>query len=159
VTCSNRNILLNGGFRRGLAPWVIQNSNRVRNPIYQGDASMLMGISPFTRSVVKQKIQTSVFEHQCAYYLYFRVYNDSPIRIKVQLFATVVYLDRRGNTLRTTPLMITLPQAKNRRFSPYFVIVPSPPKETHSISVSFFLPQGRVYVDYIRLAAHDISTH
>ncbi|SFJ31999.1 hypothetical protein [Thermoflavimicrobium dichotomicum] len=156
MTCSNKNILLNGGFRQGLRPWEGKNIKRVQNPVVSGDASLLLGSSSSEPSVLKQRIQTDHLESSCAYYLYFRLLNASPNQYRPTIFATVVYFDSHGKWLRATPLMITLPQPKALRFSPYFTIVPSPPKGTRSISVVFSLNKGKVFVDYIRLASHKV---
>jgi hypothetical protein len=38
----------------------------------------------------------------------------------------------------------------------YFTIVPSPPLNARYVSVVFLLRKGLLFVDYIRLASHDI---
>jgi hypothetical protein len=151
MACTNTNIIVNGGFRRGLAPWTGTNLKIVKNPVYKNDFSMLLR----TGSVLKQR-QTLTIQKGCAYYLYFRLLNATPGGVEANLFATVSYLDRNGNSIRSTPLQIILPRAKKLAFKPYFNIVPPPPAQTRSVSVVFSNVKGTVFVDYIRLAAHTV---
>jgi hypothetical protein len=151
MACNNTNILVNGGFRQGLAPWTGINVKRVKNPVYKNDYSVLLR----TGSVLKQK-QRLTIQRGCAYYLYFRLLNVTAAGAQANLFATVAYLDQNGRILRSTPLQIILPRATRLAFKPYFNIVPPPPAQTKSVSVSFSGVRGTIYVDYIRLAAHTI---
>ncbi|MCH5584152.1 hypothetical protein MK805_04120 [Shimazuella sp. AN120528] len=151
MACTNTNILANGGFRQGLAPWTGINIKRVANPVYKGDASVLLQ----NGSVLKQK-QPITIQKGCAYYFYFRLLNATTGGRTANLFATVVYLDRNGKILRSTPLQILLPKASKLAFKPYFDIVPPPPSATRSVAVSFSGVKGKIFVDYIRLAAHTV---
>jgi hypothetical protein len=149
MACSNTNVLVNEGFRQGLAPWTGTNIKVVPNPVYNGDSSVLLT----TGSVLKQKRPLQV-EKGCAYYLYFRVLNASPASARANFFATVSYLDNNGKILRSTPLLVLLPRATALKFKSYFSIVPPPPKKTRYVSVVFSGVKGRIFVDYIRLASH-----
>lgn len=156
MTCSNRNLLRNGGFRKGLAPWYGIRIKRVPNPIYKNDWSVIMDARN-KAAVLAQKVQ-GTFEHKCAYYLYFRSYNITPKNQKALLYAVVSYLDAKGKTLRTTPLQINPSRRNRKQWSSYFTIVPPPPRNTKSINVVFLLKSGILYVDYIRIASHEIKT-
>lgn len=151
MACSNTNILVNGGFRRGLAPWTGTNVKVVPNPVYKGDSSVLFK----TGSVLKQ-VRPIEIQSGCAYYLYFRLLNASPANVQGKLYATVSYLDSRGKILRSTPLLIQLPKATKLVFKPYFNIVPPPSSATKDVTVVFSGVQGNIFVDYIRLAAHTV---
>jgi hypothetical protein len=156
MACSKKNILFNGGFTKGLQGWTGKNIKLVRNPVFSNDTSLLMGVNPDQMSTLKQIIQTPELESECAYYLYFRTLNVTPNRGRPDLYATVVYLDKNGKWLRVTPMLLILPPKKKLGFSSYFTIVPSPPKGTKQVIASFLLNSGRVFVDYIRFASHDI---
>jgi hypothetical protein len=149
--CTNTNILVNGGFRRGLAPWTGSNVKLVKNPVYKGDASVLLR----TGSILKQR-QPLNTQKGCAYYFYFRLLNATSGGRTANLFATVIYLNDSGKILRSTPLQILLPKARKLAFQPYFTIVPPPPAATKKVAVSFSGVKGTVFVDYIRLAAHTV---
>ncbi|WP_028775600.1 hypothetical protein [Shimazuella kribbensis] len=151
MACTNTNIIVNGGFRTGLAPWTGTNVKIVKNPVYKNDSSALLR----TGSVLKQR-QALTIQKGCAYYLYFRLLNVTPSGLNANLFATVSYLDNHGNIIRSTPLQIILPRAKKLAFKSYFNIVPPPPAQTRSVSVVFSSVKGTVFVDYIRLAAHTV---
>ncbi len=156
MTCTRKNILLNGGFSKGLQGWTGKNIKLVRNPVFSNDISLLMGVKPDQMSTLKQIMQTPDLEAKCAYYLYFRTLNITPKRGRPDLYATVVYTDQNGKWLRFTPMLLILPPKKTLGFSSYFTIVPSPPKGTKRVIVSFLLRSGRVFIDYIRFASHEI---
>lgn len=151
MACTNTNILVNGGFRLGLTPWTGNNVKRVKNPVYSGDASVLLR----TGSVLKQRQPLNI-QKGCAYYFYFRLLNATSRGRKANLFATVAYLNESGRILRSTPLQILLPRARKSAFKPYFNIVPPPPAATKKVAVSFSGVKGTIFVDYIRLAAHTV---
>lgn len=151
MACTNTNILVNGGFRQGLAPWTGTDVKLIKNPVYKDDWSVLLQ----TGSILKQK-QPLVIQKGCAYYFYFRLLNATAGGAQASLFATVAYLDGKGNILRSTPLLIILPKAGKLAFKPYFDIVPPPPAATKKVTVSFSGVKGTVFVDYIRLAAHSV---
>jgi hypothetical protein len=151
MACTNTNILVNGGFRQGLAPWTGTDVKRVKNPVYKDDASVLLR----TGSVLKQR-QPLTIQKGCAYYFYFRLLNATAGGAQAKLFATVTYLNGNGKILRSTPLQILLPRAQKLAFKPYFNIVPPPPAATKKVAVSFSGVRGAIFVDYIRLAAHTV---
>ncbi|MBA4494953.1 hypothetical protein ACFO25_01755 [Paenactinomyces guangxiensis] len=154
MPCSNRNLLVNGGFSRGLVPWTGSNINRLPNPVYGNDFAVLMGKAGTNeRSVLKQTVP-GPFEQECSYYLYFRVLNVTPQGSQARLFAAVAYLDRNQEIIRSTPLLILPPQARELKWFPYFTIVPPPPANARNASVIFLLQAGVLFVDYIRLASH-----
>lgn len=152
MACTNTNILKNGGFRRGLAPWTGIGIKRVKNPVYANDASVLLK----TGSVLKQTQPLNI-QRGCAYYFYFRLLNATPAGANGSLFATVAYRDKNGKILRSTPLYIIVPKATKLAFKPYFNIVPPPPAATRSVTAVFSNVQGSIFVDYIRLAAHVVE--
>lgn len=151
MTYLNTNILVNGGFRLGLAPWTGTNIKRVQNPVNKEDYSVLLR----NGSVLKQKRPLTI-SPGCAYYLYFRLLNASARNVQANLFATVVYLDGKGNILRSTPLDIKPPAQSKLQFKAYFEIVPPPPIATKSVAVVFSDVTGSIFVDYICLAAHKV---
>ncbi|MBH8585034.1 hypothetical protein [Thermoactinomyces sp. CICC 10520] len=155
MACSGRNILINGGFQKGSAPWTGKRIRRMKNPLRAGDYSMWMGATRAGGdSILKQTIR-GPFERGCAYYLYFRLLNVTPPQSKAELYAAVAYLNEKRQMIRSTPLLIRPPYLGNKWYS-YFTIVPSPPLNARYVSVVFLLRKGLLFVDYIRLASHDI---
>jgi hypothetical protein len=152
MACTNTNILKNGGFRRGVAPWTGTQLRRVKNPVYANDASMLLT----TGSVLKQA-QPLTIQRGCAYYFYFRLLNVTPNGANGSLYATVAYRDKNGKILRSTPLYIIVSKAIKLAFKPYFNIVPPPPAATKFVTAVFSNVKGTIFVDYIRLAAHVVE--
>lgn len=153
MACSGRNILINGGFQRGTAPWTGKRIHRMKNPLRAGDYSMWMGATNTgDDSVLKQTVY-GPFEKGCSYYLYFRLLNVTPPKDKTVLYATVAYLNANRQIIRSTPLLIHPPHQGMRWYS-YFNIVPPPPLKTRFVSVVFLLKKGLLFVDYIRLASH-----
>jgi len=154
MACSSRNLLINGGFRRGLAPWTGKHIQRTKNPLKKNDWSVKMNADRGA-AVLKQKVN-GPFEQGCAYYLHFRSYNITPTGQKAVLFATVSYLDAGGRIIRSTPMQIILPEGKQAKWFSYFTIVPPPPQNAKSLSVVFWLTSGSLFVDYIRIASHSV---
>lgn len=152
MACSNRNLLINGGFRYGLAPWKGKRIKRVHNPFDKKDWSIRMDARSGPALLV-QKVK-GPFEQKCAYYLYFRSYHISPNKKQSLLYAIVSYLDARGNIIRSTPLQINQTRSNRKQWSSYFTIVPPPPRQARSLNVVFWLKSGILYVDYIRIASH-----
>lgn len=156
MACSHRNLIVNGDFQVKLAPWTGKQIRRVRNPENISDFSVAMGTpSGKKQSVLSQQIRTKL-ESGCAYYLTFRIINDSPDHISARFYATVAYLDTRGKLIRSTPLFLTPLELPRKKYRPYFSIVPPPPKNAAQIKVVFWLQQGFVYIDTIRLGSHDV---
>jgi hypothetical protein len=151
MACSNTNILVNGGFRQGLAPWTGTKIKRLPNPVYKGDSSVLL-----TNGSILKQTRPLRISPGCAYYLYFRLLNVSTSNVQANLFATVAYLDQNGKILRSTPLQVQPPKARKLAFNSYFDIVPPPPAATKSVLVVFSGVTGSIFVDYIRLAAHSV---
>lgn len=156
MPCSNKNLLKNGNFRQGQRPWQGRNIHLTANPLKENDFSMAMGnLSNHKDSVLFQTVPAP-FERQCAYYLYFRILNRSPRNIQPRLVAAVSYLNSKGTTLSTTPLLVLPPHRQPQRFTSYFTIVPPPPSSTRSMVVVFYVNKGTVFVDYIRVASHKV---
>ncbi len=156
MACSNRNLLVNGGFRRGVSPWKGKNAFRIPNPLVKGDYSVVMGANLRENSLIYQTVPGPL-EKGCAYYLYFRVLNRSLANVQPRLIASVAYLNSKKRLLRSTPVIV-LPPRRSRIdvFHPYFTIVPPPPSQTRYLSVIFITDRGTVLVDYISIASHDI---
>lgn len=156
MPCSNRNLLKNGNFRQGQRPWGGRNIHLTANPLKDNDYSMAMGnLNEEQPSILYQDVP-GPFERQCAYHLYFRILNRSPRSVQPQLTAAVSYLNSAGRVLRTTPLLVHPPHLQPQRFSSYFTIVPPPPLSTRSMVVVFYVNRGKVLVDYIRVASHNV---
>lgn len=157
MACSNRNLLLNGGFRTGVHPWKGRNAARIANPLVPGDFSLAMGKNPQKNSLLYQTVPGPL-EKGCAYYLYFRVLNRSRANVQPWLIASVAYLNAKRRLLRTTPLFLKPPRRSPVDvFHPYFTIVPPPPDRTRFLTVVFTSDRGTVLVDYIRIASHNIK--
>ena len=156
MSCNNRNLLLNGGFRKGQKPWRGRNIVLSDNPIYKNDYSMAMGSASEKNPSVLFQVVRGPFASECAYYLYFRVLNRSRQNIQPRLVASVSYIDARGKMLRQTPLLVLPPRMHAHGFKSYFTIVPPPPAATRTALVLFYANIGTVMVDYIRFAAHNV---
>jgi hypothetical protein len=155
MACSNRNLVVNGEFRRGISPWTGHDIKWVKNPLRYHDTAVLMNPSSNVGIAVLKQTVSGTFEQGCAYYLYLRVMNVSPSVRKVLLFATVAYLDAGKGIIRSTPLVIEPPRTGGKWFS-YFSIVPPPPPRARFMTVSFFLKEGALLIDTVRLASHEI---
>lgn len=157
MPCSNINLLKNGNFNFGQKPWAGRNIHLTANPLKSNDFSMAMGnLNGEKESMLFQTV-TGPFERGCAYYLYFRVLNRSPRNVQPRLVAAVSYLNSRGVRLGTTPLLVLPPHRQPQRFTSYFTIVPPPTLSARSMVVVFYVNEGTVFVDYVRVASHDIS--
>ncbi|MBA4600884.1 hypothetical protein [Thermoactinomyces mirandus] len=155
MACSGRNLLKNGGFRRGVAPWRGRRIRRLNNPLRSGDYSIFMSAVRTGADAVLQQTVYAPFERGCAYYLYFRLLNVTPSESRTDLYATVAYLNKNHRIIRSTPLLIRPPVQTHNWYS-YFTIVPPPPRGTRMVSVVFLLGNGSLFVDYIRFASHVI---
>ncbi len=156
MVCSNKNLLVNSKFRRGLSPWTGGNIKIVKNPMANNDLAVLMNaMNPHVSSVLKQTVYGPL-EQGCAYYLFFRVMNLTPSPYKARLFATVSYLDDRGDIIRSTPLLILFPELTEFEWVSYFTIVPPPPGNVHHTSVVMLLAAGKVLVDNIVLSSRQV---
>lgn len=155
MACSRRNLLGNGGFQKGIAPWQGNRIRRLRNPLRPGDYSMFMSATRTGADAVLQQTVYGPFERGCAYYLYFRLLNVTPPESRTDLYATVAYLNRNRQIIRSTPMLIKPPHQTSDWYS-YFTIVPPPPRGTSTALVVFLLENGSLFVDYIRLASHAI---
>lgn len=156
MACSNRNLLVNGNFRRGQSPWRGHNVHLTANPLHADDYAMAMGNLQSDRPSVLFQTVNGPFERGCAYYLYFRVLNRSPQSVQPRLVAAVSYLDHHKDILRTTPLLVLPPHETPQRFNAYYTIVPPPPVGTRYMVVVFYVNRGTVLVDYIRVASHNV---
>lgn len=157
MACSNRNLLVNGGFRRGVFPWKGKNVYRIPNPLVKGDYSVVMGANLKKHSLMYQTVPGPL-ESGCAYYLYFRVLNRSLVNVQPRLIVSVAYLNSKKRLLRSTPLIVLPPRRSNIDvFHPFFTIVPPPPSQTRYLSVIFITDRGTVLVDYISIASHEIT--
>lgn len=155
MACSRRNLLVNGGFQRGIAPWRGNRIRRLKNPLRSGDYSIFMSaVRTGTGAVLYQTID-GPFEEECAYYLYFRLLNGTPPESRTGFYAAATCLDRNGKMIRTTPMIIKPPYQTTDWYS-YFTIIPPFPRGTAMVSVVFLLENGSLFVDYVRLASHDI---
>lgn len=154
MACSNRNIIINGDFYSRIKPWKGKQIQRVRNPQIPSDYSILMGNRTGSAESILSQQRRVVLEKNCAYYLTFRMINVSPKHLPARFFATVAYLDAQGKLIRSTPLLLTPPEAN--RYKPYFSIVPPPPRKAHQVKVVFWLQQGRIYIDMIRLVSQSV---
>jgi hypothetical protein len=153
MTCSNRNLLVNGEFKNGLSPWVGSGIKHVKSPINPNDAAVWMpGPGSYLHQVVK-----GAFETRCAYYLYFRVLNAGAKGKPTQITATVSYLNAGGRLLRSTPVSIKPPAALSRKWFAYYTIVPPPPPETRFVVVNLRINEGALFVDSLRLASHEVK--
>lgn len=156
MACSHRNLIVNGDFHSTIKPWTGKNIRRVRNPQQKSDFSILMGSQTGNaESILSQQRQVRL-ELNCTYYLTFRVINDSPDHRPALLFATVAYLDKNRKITRTTPLMLTPRELPVKTYKPYFSIVPPPPKTAQYVKVVFWLRQGLLYIDMIRLVSNSV---
>lgn len=156
MACSHRNLIVNGDFRARLAPWTGTQIRRVRNPENKNDFSVAMGTpNGKKQSVLSQRIKAKL-EPGCAYYLTFRIINDSPDHISARFYATVAYLNSKGKLIRSTPLFLIPPELPRKKYRSYFSIVPPPPKNASQLKVVFWLQQGFVYIDTIRLGSHEV---
>ncbi len=155
MTCSRRNLIRNGGFQRGVAPWRGTRIRRLKNPLRSGDYSMFMSAARNGADAVLQQRVNGPFESGCAYYLYFRLLNVTPLESRTDLYAAVAYLNRNGQIIRSTPMLVKPPYQTPDWYS-YFTIVPPPPQGTAMVSVVFLLENGSLFVDYVRLASHSI---
>lgn len=156
MPCSNRNLLQNGNFRQGQRPWHGRNIHLTANPLKENDYSMTMGNLNEEQASILFQVVPGPFERQCAYYLYFRVLNRSPRNVQPRLTAVVSYLNSAGEIVRLTPLLVLPPHLQPQRFSSYFTIVPPPSLSTRSMVVVFYVNRGKVFVDYIRVASHNV---
>ncbi|PTX53900.1 hypothetical protein C8P63_12518 [Melghirimyces profundicolus] len=152
MSCPRRNILPNGGFQKGLSPWKGRGVRLVANPVRKGDTSLAMKAG----SLAYQNI-SGPFRSNCAYYLYFRVFNNRRTPRPPQLFATVAYLDKNKRLLRSTPVLVEVPSPRDPQFASYFTIVPPPPAATKYLSVIFSVRRGWILVDYVSVTAHNVG--
>ncbi|WP_380706066.1 hypothetical protein [Salinithrix halophila] len=150
MSCSGRNLLVNGGFA-GLAPWKGKKIRLVPNPVKRKDTSVRIG----KRGFLYQNVSGS-FEHQCAYYLYFRIFNKHSSPPQPQLYAVVSWLDEGKRLLRSTPLLVEPAHPAEPRFTSYFTIVPPPPVGTRILSVVFLVKKAPLLVDYISVLSKDV---
>jgi len=155
MACSGRNLLKNGGFTRGIAPWTGTRIRRLKNPLRSGDYSIFMSAARNGADAVIKQTVYGPFERGCAYYLYFRLLNMTPPESRTDLYATVAYLDKNRRIINSTPLLVK-PPYQTKSWYPYFSIVPTPPRGTATISVVFLLANGSLFVDYISLASHKV---
>lgn len=155
MACSNKNLLMNSKFRQGLSFWTGGNIKLVKNPLKNDLAVLMKATKPNVSSVLKQTVN-GPFEQGCAYHLHFRILNLTPSPSNARLFATVSYLNKNGNIIRSTPLLILLPKLTVFKWVPYFNIVPPPSENVHQASVVFYLTSGTVLVDYIELSSRQV---
>lgn len=154
MACSHKNWIVNGDFKARIAPWTGSQIERVKNPTDASDYSILMGGKTGNQwSTLIQQIELQL-EYRCAYYLTFRIMNISPEGRPAQFYATVVYLDSRARSIRSTPMLIQPPRQNS--FKSYFAIVPPPPRKTSKVKVVFLLVQGRLLIDSIRFASREV---
>ncbi|PTM58502.1 hypothetical protein [Desmospora activa] len=151
MSCSKRNILSNGNFTKGLAPWRGRKIRLVPNPLKKGDTSLAMR----GNSILYQNVRTNV-RPGCVYNLRFRIFNNRPSVKPPRLFATVSYLDGRKRLLRSTPVLVEPPHPAIPQFTSFFTIVPPGPAATRFISVVFSLNRGSLLIDYISISARNV---
>lgn len=156
MTCSNRNLLKNSDFKKGITPWRGTYVHWVRNPLDKNDHVILMRKRKGVGYPVLKQTISKPFEHRCAYNLNFRLFNRSKSG-ETSLFATVIYQDVYKRILRATPLWIHPPKSTKDAWFSYLTIVPPPPRNTAFASVSFLLRKGTVIVDYIRLTSRELE--
>jgi hypothetical protein len=154
MACSGKNLLKNGGFTRGIAPWTGTRIRRMKNPLRPGDYSLFMSATRSRPAALKQTV-SGPFEQGCAYYLYFRLLNVTPPTSQAEIYATVAYLDKNRRIINSTPLLVRPPR-RLKSWYPYFSIVPTPPRGTAMLSVVFLLASGTLFVDYISIASHKV---
>lgn len=156
VACSHKNLIVNGDFRSRLYPWTGKRIMHVRNPLNELDYSVLME-APNThkQSILSQRMQVKP-EEKCAYHLTFRIINVSPNHLPIRFYAIVAYLDKKGRLIRSTPLLLTLPEQSLKKYKPYFSIIPPPPNRTEQCKVVFLLLQGRLFIDMIRFVSYTV---
>ncbi|TCS96411.1 hypothetical protein EDD58_10142 [Hazenella coriacea] len=156
MTCSNRNILKNSDFKKGIAPWTGDNLRWVRNPLDADDHVIFMNKKKGSGYPVLKQTVSGPFENKCVYNLNFRLFNLSESGATT-LFATVIYQDRNKKIIRSTPLWMNPPKSKKDAWFSYLTIVPPPPRNAVYTSVSFLLIKGTVLVDYIRLTSRALE--
>lgn len=151
MNCPRRNILQNGNFQKGLAPWRGRNIRLVANPVVSGDVSMEIE----NGGLLYQYIP-GTFRRDCGYYLHFRIFNNRRTPKPPRVFASVAGLDQRKRLLRTTPVLVEPPYTREPHFTSYVTIVPPPPVGTKYLAVIFQVHKGLVLVDYVSVSAQDI---
>ncbi|WP_188646743.1 hypothetical protein [Marinithermofilum abyssi] len=152
MACNHKNLIRNGGFQHTLSPWKGSRARLVPNPIVAGDTSVSMSAGSRLFQVRKGTFQT-----ECAYYLYFRVFNKSAAGVQAEMVASVAYLDAAGRLQRSTPLLVEPPHKSSPSFSSYFAIVPPPEPTTRFLATIFLVSKGSVLIDFVKVAAHEIE--
>lgn len=160
MPCSNKNIVKNGTFADGLANWSGSHMKLVNDPLHEGLSCVLLGnkntfYNNGISCTLKQYIQ-GPFEQGCAYYLHYKLMHAYVLEPKDRFYATVAYLDAKGRIITSTPVYI-IPNHMTLRWSPYYNIVPPAPYNAKSLSVSFMLRGGMMYLGSVELKSETIK--